>query len=330
MVEHFATSPEHERPLASDDLPLRAVFYPLGFGVEIRTNAPEVLDAATEIWGHLRPRQISSTVQIRFAVTDSTAIECPAAPIFTGQRHLVSMIADVDNYAICDLRTAFGFARISRIALQDPLYFRYYFLESIALLLISSTHAPALHAACVSLHGQGFLLCGQSGAGKSTLAYACARAGFTYITDDASYLLRDADHPRIVGLSHKIRFRPHSRELFPELQQHEISPRMEGKPSIEVMTSELTGLTTAQEARIHYLILLDRQPGSVAELTPIPIAIALERFHENLYPVEEVRVEQIAALDQLKATEAYEFRYSTLDEAIHCLRSLVEDSGRAT
>src|SRR5271168_4907051 len=48
------SSPVGTRPLANDpllckmELPLRAVFYPLGFAVEISTNSQAVLDAAKE------------------------------------------------------------------------------------------------------------------------------------------------------------------------------------------------------------------------------------------------------------------------------------------
>ncbi len=315
-------------PNVEGDLPFRGVYHPLGFGVEICTNDSLVLDQATEIWGHLKPRQIASTVQVRIIISESGGTDCPPGPRFNGQRHLMSLVADADNYAICDLRAGFAYAFLSRAALQHPLYFRYHFLEAMALGLVSSVHAPALHAACVSVHGKGFLLCGPSGAGKSTLAYACARGGFTYITDDSSYLLPGTDHPRVVGHSHKIRFRLHSRELFPELKQRELAPRMEGKPSIEVPTAELIGVRTAQEARIYSVILLNRQPGAGATLIPIPSTVALASLHESLYPVDEIRRDQIVALDKLKGIRAYEFRYSALDEAVHCLRELAENPDR--
>jgi hypothetical protein len=307
-------------------LPFKDVFHPLGFGVEISTNEPEVLNSAAELWGHFKARQLASTVQLRIVVSESPSPECPPAPAYRGHRYLISLVADSSNYALCDLRTGFGFACISQAALQHGPYFQYHFLEAMALASLSAAHAPALHAACVSLHGQGYLLCGPSGAGKSTLAYACARAGFSYITDDASYLLRDTYPPRVVGQSHKIRFRPHSRELFPELTHRQLTPRMEGKPSIEIPTAELAGVKTAHEATIHHLIVLDRHPAGPAQLTSLPTHLALERFHANLHPTRELRCDQIAALQILGEIQAYELRYSGLDDAICCLRSLAGDA----
>lgn len=239
----------------------------------------------------------------------------------------MSLVADAENYAFCDLRAGFGYVCVSRAALHNVLYFKYHFLEAMGLAAISAMHAPALHAACVSLRGQGYLLCGRSGAGKSTLAYACGRAGFSYITDDASYLIRDTTPPRVVGQSHKIRFRPHCGELFPELAGRMLTPRMEGKPSIEIPTDQLPGLKTARETPIHHLIVLDRHAGAAAQLTAIPAHSALERFHANLYPTRELRLDQIAALKPLSGIAAYLLRYSRLDDAVRLLKSLSADQG---
>ncbi len=194
-----------------------------------------------------------------------------------------------------------------------------------ALAAISAIHAPALHAACVSFRGQGYLLCGPSGAGKSTLAYACARAGYSYIADDASYLIRDTTPPRVAGQSHKIRFRPHCGELFPELAGRALTPRLEGKPSVEVALREFPSLNTAAEATIDYLISLDRSAASTARLIAVPTHTVLESFQANLYPALELRMDQIAALAPLSRLAAYELQYSRLEDAVTLLSSLAAD-----
>jgi len=308
--------------LANRSMPHRQVFYPLGFGVEICTDDREVLEAATESWGQLRPHQTSTMIQLRIGVNDTAATECPAAPTVRAQGHLITMIADAENQATGDLKGGFGFIWISRTALQHPLYFRYHFLESLALVLLHAGPATALHAACVARSGRGLLLCGASGAGKSTLAYACARAGFTYISDDASYLLRDSDQPRVVGHANKFRFRPSCRDLFPELEDRELTPRLEGKPSIEIPTADLPGFITSETARIHYLILLKRSPNATANLVPVASQMALHRLEEGLYPVEEIRYTQRTSLQRLAGLPAFEFHYSELSDAVHCLEAL--------
>jgi hypothetical protein len=303
-------------------LPLRAVFYPLGFAVEISTNAQDVLDAAAQSWGHLRGRYPREVLRLRIGIADDGSTECPPAPVVRGQGHLLSMIADAQNQAICDLEKGFAFAWLNQAALEHRDYLRYHFIEAAALVLISALYVTPIHAACVSRHGRGMLLCGESGAGKSSLAYACARAGWIFTSDDASYLLRDGGQTRVIGNSHQVRFRPSAQELFPELHGRSLTPRAEGKPSIEIPTSELSGLVTSNEAMVRYLIFLNRQPSAVAELLTLSPSVALQRFSQDLYPAEEVQQYQAAALEQLASTEVYELRYCELDRAVDRLELL--------
>jgi len=309
-------------PLAAASiLPLSRIFHPLGFNVEIRTNHPAVLEAATEVWGHLRARRGAPAVIAAFSVHGHNSLICPPAPKPLAHEHLLALVADADNVAFCDLNQGFAFAALSRSAVSNLLYFRYHFLESIPLALLSARYAPALHAACVSRNGTGLLFCGCSGAGKSTLSYACARAGFTYTSDDASYLILDSPTPRVAGHSHKFRFRPHSRDLFPELRDRELTPRLEGKPSIEVPTNSIPGIRAAPDSPVHALIILKRSPGATARLIPIPIESGLVPLRESLYPVGIVRQRHLAELEHLRVLDAYEFHYDELNAATRCLKN---------
>lgn len=315
-----APSPTPRAPLHAPSLEHRAVFYPLGFAVELQTNERAVLDIAGAAWGHLAPRHHHApTVGITITLSGAAEGPLPPAPRPYAQQHLLSLIADADNHAFADLDGGFAFATLTRAALTNALYLRYHFLESLALALVSCKHAPALHAASVSRHGRGLLLCGESGAGKSTLSYACARSGFTYTSDDASYLISSAPTPRVAGHSNKFRFRPHSRELFPELAHRELTPRLEGKPSIEVPTSELPGILTAPDTAIHHIIVLRRTADARARLVPIKTAAALEDLRANLYPVGRIRERHIASLEALNHLPAHAFEYSDLDEATRLL-----------
>ena len=286
----------------------------------------DILDAAAESWSHFHQRQATPTLQLRIGITDGGPKECPPAPVVRAQRYLLTIIADAHHQAVCDLRAGFAFVWLSRGAAQHRGYLRYHFIESNALTLISASYATAIHAACVSRHGRGMLLCGNSGAGKSSLAYACARAGWTYTSDDASYVLHSSDRPRVIGNSHQVRFRPSAKELFPELLGRSLTPRAEGKPSIEVPTSELPGLIATEEATVDYLIFLNRQPAAVAELMPLSKELALQHLYQDLYPINEIKQRQIAALEPLSAAKVYELRYCDLDQAVERLEILAPEA----
>jgi hypothetical protein len=315
--------------LCKVELPLRATFYPLGFAFEIITNSQTVLDAANESWGHSQQRDSGPTLQLRIGVTARTSGNCPPAPVVRGQQHLISFVADAHNHAICDLKAGFAFAWLTEDALQHRSYVRYHFIEAVALILISTSYATPIHAACVSRHGRGMLFCGPSGAGKSTLAYACARSGWIFTSDDSSYLRHHASELRVVGNSHQLRFRPSAKDLFPELRERSVTPRAEGKPSIEVPTAELPGIVTADEALVHNIILLNRVPAAYAELQSLPSEAAQQYFHQYLQLPDKIQQMQAEAAKSIATAEVYELRYQDLQQAIDCLELLASDPGKA-
>lgn len=317
-----ALAPQSEVLLGNVPLPFRTIFYPYGFAAEVITNAQEVLDAASESWGHFHERYTRPILQLHVVISEDSSIDCPPHPTVRAQRYILSIVADAQNQAVCDLKGGFASAWLSQSILGYRSYLRYHFIEAAVLALLSTSYVTAIHAACVSLHGQGMLLCGDSGAGKSSLSYACARAGWTYTSDDASYLLEGNNAPRVIGNSHQVRFRPSAKELFPELYGRDLTPRAEGKPSIEVPTSEFSNIITVDETEVQSIIYLNRQPSEIAELVPLSKEIAMERFYQSLYPVEEIRKTKFSALQRLFNLEIYELRYQHLHHAIDRLEQL--------
>jgi hypothetical protein len=317
--------PPNEKVILDLPLPYRAMFYPLGFAVEVVTNEEAVLAIVDENWGSLRQLHANPALQVRVEVREGGSPGCPPAPILRAQRNLFTIVADAHNHAVCDLMHDVSLVWLSSAALQHPKYLYYHFIESAAWLPITARHTTTIHAACVSRYGHGMLLSGESGAGKSSLAYACAKAGWTYTSDDGSFLVRGADGPRVVGDCRKIRFRPSAKELFPELHGRDLTPRVQGKPSIEVPTSELR-LITAEEATIHSIVFLNRQPSAVAELLPLPPGTAIQRFGDFLN-IDEVRDLQLANLQRLASIDAYELCYRDLQPAIDRLDLLARRLG---
>ena len=304
----------------------RATFSVLGFCVEIESNAEELLLAAAESWGKPSTDSTSPAIKVRLGVKQGNATECPPAPSVRTHGHLLSMIADADNFLICDLRQSTAFGWVSTAAIRSRKYLCYHFLEAAAMCLLSTSRVTPIHAACVSFAGRGFLFCGPSGAGKSTLAYACARAGWIYTSDDASYLLWHAPKRRIVrGNALQVRFRPSATQLFPEIQGRDVTPRAEGKPSIQVSTAELSGITTSTDSQVHCIVALDRHESGSAELAPLTRDAAIPLFESSLYPFEEIWQPQLNAVQWLLSVKMYTLRYSELSKAIHCLEQLVQE-----
>ena len=102
------------------------------------------------------------------------------------------------------------------------------------------------------------MFCGDSFAGKSTLAYACARAGWTYVSDDGTFLVRDRDDRFAIGDPYSIRFRTDAPALFPELSDHLPTVRPNGKIAIEVLTRHLP-ISIAPSCIVDHVVFLDRE-----------------------------------------------------------------------
>jgi hypothetical protein len=306
------------------EMPLRQVFYPLGFPVEILTNAPSVLEAAEESFGHMRLLRKVKALQIRIGVTDNESPQQPPEPTRREYNHLYTLVADTENQAILDLSRHTCFVWLNRSALASRLYLRYNFLEKVVYLLLGAASVTDLHAACVGRHGKGILLCGDSGAGKSTLSYACARTGWTYTSDDTSYLVNRSRVPRVIGHAHRVRFRPAAKELFPELEHRQITPRMEGKASIEVPVADLPLIHTSVETKISAIVYLNRYASTQSKLVRLPMGSATERMCNELFSAGEIRAKHERILERLAFVPTYELHYSGLNEAIIQLETLTQ------
>jgi len=313
--------------LCDMNLPLRGRFYPLGYPIEILTNDPGVLESAQETFGHARLSRTIPALQLRIGVVSGEAgTECPSAPTRREYNHLYSLVADANNQAMLDLKTGINFTWLTQAAVSNKIYFRYNFLEKVVYLLLGASAVTDLHAACVSKNGKGILVFGDSGAGKSTLAYACARSGWTYTSDDTSYLINESDPPRVIGHSHRARFRPSAKSLFPELEHRQISPRLEGKPSIEVSISELPVSNTATEATIDFIIYLNRCPSAEATLISLPNGTATQRACQELYSAGEIRAKHESILSVLSNIPTYELRYCDLYQGVEVLDRLTAEN----
>lgn len=310
--------------LCDMDLQFRKTFFPLGFAVEILTNRYEVIEAAEASFGHRKSQHGSAHLEIRIGVSPSAHRQIPPPPVRREYNHLYSMVADPENQAVLDLLSGANFIWLNDAALVDVLYLRHNFLEKVVYLLLGSTVVTDIHAGCVSKDRKGILLCGDSGAGKSTLSYACARAGWTYTSDDTCYLINASDTPRVIGHAHRVRFRPSAKTFFPELHDRTIIPRMEGKPSIEVPVSELPPMHTSGEANVNAVVYLRRSRTAKPALIRLPAGSATRQMSDEMYSAGEIKRRHQKYLEKFAETPTYELHYCSLEEAICELDRLVD------
>ncbi len=307
------------------------------------TNAKAVIDAAFDEWGQWQQAFDDPAIQLRVHVSaghmpagqvsagpvSAMGPPRPPASVFRADRHLFAVAADAHNFATGDTRARLAAAWLTTEAVEDRPYFIYHFLDALAYPLITSLYFTPIHAGCVAREGRAVLLCGDSRSGKSSLAYACARRGWTFVSDDASPLLRRSAGARIVvGGPHRIRLRPDARDLFPELAPFEPAIRGNGKLSLQIPTRELS-ISTAPCAAADSIVLLRRIPRSdagslkrsIAHMRPIERSQVREHCEKWFYrwdpPVH--REQHTAFEDFLNGVRAFSLEYSDLDAAIDAL-----------
>jgi hypothetical protein len=326
-----------------NEFPLRATHFANGVPLEISTNSQAVIDAAVKSWGPFPKLLDVDPIHVRIGVSDSNRTDLPPAPSILGQRDLISIIGDADNFGICDVAAGFSFGWVTPATVADQSFFRYHFMDLMAGLLYTPPHFGVVHSACVSLNGRGVLLCGHSRAGKSSLSFACAQRGWTFTTDDAVYTIRKNPGRRVIGNPLLVRLRPDAPKLFPNLENRAVILRQNGEFGFEIPTAELPEIATAFTCEIDHVVFLNRAPGGAAKITPFPKDYA-RKWMEDVLDITytcsaspagsrtemfladpKAREEQKASLDPLLAGGTHELCYWDLDSAVDCLESIVRN-----
>ena len=202
------------------------IYFPLGYPIRVVCNSHRVLEAADQSWSDFKVMFHGEPLEFQLEVRTPAKLDntIPPPPQHILQGSLMLQSADAGNCFIADLKRGRAMGRVTPGAVACPRYLRYFFLEAAALCMISATRAVPVHAACVRSGDKGVLLCGDSGEGKSTLAYGGARAGWTYVSDDATYIPMDREDLLAIGNCAQMRFRPSGVALFPELAGRPLPP----------------------------------------------------------------------------------------------------------
>jgi hypothetical protein len=309
-------------PLLRDlDLPLRATFFPAGFRLNIATNSRDVLEAAAESWGHCVQEFEGAPLEFRVVIQPEG--ELARQPTFRMQGHLISVVSDAANFAVADCRGLFASFFLSARTAAERALLRWFYMESMAYVLLAQRYLVAIHAACVAQNGSGILLYGASGAGKSTLSFACAQAGWTFLSDDCTWLLIGSEDRLAIGKPHQARFREDAATLFPELEGYVLSARPHGKLSIEVPLNAFPRIRTANRCPIRGLVFLDRSSGGEARLERRPSSEAVDLLLQDMPSYgEEVDPLHEKTLRSLRDVPAFRLYYQSLEEAVRLLAEI--------
>jgi len=306
-------------PLLCDfEFSLSGMFYAAGFPLHLVTNSRDVMEAAAESWSPFPP--LFDTPPLEFRVLVEPAGELAAEPRFRKQRHILSLVSDAHNFATGDCSTLSAVFHLSAATAADHACLRWFYLEALAYMLLTQRYVLSLHAACIARDGEGILICGKSGAGKSTVSFAAARAGFTYLADDCTWILLNSTEPIAIGKPHQVRFRQDAAQHFPEVAGYLASLRPNRKLSIELPTSLFPALRTAGRCPVRRLVFPDRDSSGPPRAERMDPAEAAELLLADLPSYgPEVNAMHEQTIQSLTRLPAWRLHYRSLDDAIRLL-----------
>jgi hypothetical protein len=316
--------------LCNIELGLRRVYHPIGFQLSLATNARDVIDAAAECWAGYGPEFECESMEFRVVVEAAGGVA--SRPSFRMQHQLLSIVSDAHNFAVVDLHSQLACIYVSQGTAADHALLRWCFLESIAYTLLAQRYAAPLHAASVARNEIGVLLGGASGAGKSTLSFAAVCAGWTFLSDDCTWLLAAGSDATAVGKPHQVRFRDDAPGLFPRLAAYDARQRPNGKFGMEVPLSAFPELRTALQCKIGGMALLDRRSGVQPLLERVNAVELAQQMLNSCSYGEAVDAMHEQAASRLFGLPACRLQYESLDDGLRLLTEFAAaiDAGAST
>jgi hypothetical protein len=282
--------------------------YPLGYPVEITSDDGRALDAANQRWGAWECMFAAPAVP--FVIQMHGGRASAHRPRFEASADGFLLADDCGSRAAFDLQLRQGSMDVCEESLRRP-----DFLEACVLTALDWIFFTPIHAGCVIKNGRTLLLCGDSGVGKSTLAYACMKAGWTFVSDDGLHWAAPP-HNVLVPSARRILLREPARALFPEILPIPSHRAENGKTAILISPA-----IYAKSAVPGPCVFLSRGPGK-ASATPYSNEAALTYFLKYVVRPDP-DCERRRFQELLQREPAWLLQYEHLDDGVQALEQFL-------
>jgi len=286
-------------------LPFRTDFAIAGTRCLVATNSHQILSAAAN-WKPASTCPGGVTFEMEVIVDPSMDADPDRPTHFRGLRHLVFAFLPPRSFVTYDLRRKRVHALLSSAAADDHAFWDTLLLPITIGVLGTTIGVAPLHCACLERDGVGVLIAGVSGAGKSTLSAALAQRGFTFISDDWTYLSMSPSGLAAHGLSAPLKLLPDTVRFFPQLRNFSPGRSLNGEMAYEVEPRGSFACRLKAVSFPHHLFFLERtltSGFSVEACSPRFVRSFFENSGERL--ADELVEAKILRSEVIRALSAY-------------------------
>jgi hypothetical protein len=249
----------------------------------VSTNSWEILNAMQATFLPAFDTNPSADLSLRLCVDFNLPNRKRwSSPYFRALDHLYYGTYGPGDSFLVDQRNRRVIGTFSPATAADLEYWKRIILPALLGIASASVGVTPIHCACLVKDGFGLLLSGQSGAGKSTLALSLALNGFSYLSDDCTYLSRSESELRAWGLPTPIKLLPDAVKYFPQLLHLEPDLSLNGELSFEVDPSETFSVNRCSSCVPRWIVFMERTPKGGAVFERITSSEAASRFASDL------------------------------------------------
>jgi hypothetical protein len=299
---------KREIAIDSGALPIRFELQVAGAICRVATNSHAVGQVLRN-WQRHESVCPAGEFSMQVLVTDR-ACKRQEIPHFRGLHHLVIASFGGGNVFVFDVARRNVVATVAEEVAGDQLFWDRLLLPIAMGVLGAAVGVVPVHCACLAVDGAGLLIAGPSGAGKSTLSVALAQSGFSFLSDDWTYLSQTGGQLTAHGMSTPAKLLPDCERFFPFLAEYPIRPALNQEMAFELPPRELN-TQVELSCRPRWFLFLQRSTGE-CQLDPICpdearryVESSLERMPPELAEIAQRRaviIEEIPRLSCWKLT----------------------------
>jgi hypothetical protein len=180
-----------------------------------------------------------------------------------------------------------------------------------------------LHAAAASWADYGIVFPAPPDHGKSTLVAGLTRAGFSYLTDEASLI--DPATGKLHPFPRALWFEPPTLEMFPEVRERlPAECRIDGRLHYQVRPEDIRPGSIGRPCRIRYVVAPEYRRGSTTTLEPMTRAAAVRMLAENSFNFGSFGDRGLRVLrDVIADAKCYRLYMGDLNSAVSLVEELV-------